>query len=57
MIVPKRFVSICARKSDMGVFDRREIAVSRVVDNNVQRAKRIDGCLHGISRCGLVGHI
>src|ERR1700689_5154784 len=34
------------------VFDRREIAVSRVVDNNVQRAKRIDSCVHSSSRGG-----
>jgi len=46
---PKRFVSICARKSDIGVFRRIErVAVPALLITNIERAKRIDGCLHRI---------
>src|SRR6266851_2306646 len=48
---------LCAKIRHRRVFDGREIAVSCVVDNNLQRAKGTDRRLH-CARCrGLVGHV
>src|SRR6266478_1429871 len=48
---------LCAKIRHRRVFDGREIAVSCVVDNNLQRAKGADRRLH-CARCrGLVGHV
>jgi hypothetical protein len=42
---------LCAEIRHGRVFDRRQIAVSRIVDNNIQRAKRIDRRLHRTGCC------
>jgi len=48
---------LCAKIRHLRVFDGREIAVSCVVDNNLQRAKGADRRLY-CARCrGLVGHV
>lgn len=48
---------LCAEIRHRRIFDGREIAISCIVDNNVQRAKRIDCRLHRTGSRRLVGHV
>jgi len=58
MIVPEEIrFDLGTKIRHRRIFDRREIAVSCVVDDNVQRAKSTDRRLHCARCCGLVGHV